>query len=338
MDFVWYLKPINKQLVNKAERRSYVECEEWVWSWAGERSMRRSLAGWKKQEIVTAVVNKPIHSSFELTRWETTPRNCSFPAWVVNKWSRVPGGIRESFNVPLWPGPPCLEPASSLSRPVPEWDPNERQNHESRSIGKVRPFSISQINCVNIYDFYPHQVLFPQVAIICCMEKWASDFTTWSFCREASLMVSHLLRIYVVSILPGVLTKDKVDHLTWHSVFPDESLIGSVRLLWRWIYRLTFLGAWWSGGTRPKYADNTVLVYTNCKKRSVLEFTFSQLRTGVRCRRERLWPSLPTRSCISFPQQTPEAPHRFHQANPLGLCDSPSWESPTLWSSLDSKK
>lgn len=77
-----------------------------------------------------------------------------------------------------------------------------------------------------------------------------------------------------------------------------------------------------SGGIRPKYADNTVLVYDDIKKRSVLEFTFNQAVLSVRCRRDRLVAILNNKIHIfSFPNNPQKLFTVETRANPAGLCE-----------------
>jgi hypothetical protein len=77
-----------------------------------------------------------------------------------------------------------------------------------------------------------------------------------------------------------------------------------------------------SGGTRPKYADNSVLVYDDTSKRSVLEFTFNQPVIGVRCKRDRLVAILKNRIHVfSYPSNPEKLMTIPTRENPLGLCE-----------------
>ena len=87
------------------------------------------------------------------------------------------------------------------------------------------------------------------------------------------------------------------------------------------IYRCN-LFAMVSGGSRPKFADNTVLVYDDAKKRSVSEFTFSQPVLSVRCRRDRLVAVLLTQIHVfSFPNNPQKLLTIPTRPNSLGLCE-----------------
>ncbi len=77
-----------------------------------------------------------------------------------------------------------------------------------------------------------------------------------------------------------------------------------------------------SGGSRPKFAENTVLVYDDAKKRSVLEFTFRQAVIAVRCRRDRLVAVLLEQIHVfSFPNNPQKLLTIPTRPNPLGLCE-----------------
>lgn len=42
-----------------------------------------------------------------------------------------------------------------------------------------------------------------------------------------------------------------------------------------------------SGGTRPKFADNTLLIYDDAAKKFILELTFSSSVRAVRLRKDK---------------------------------------------------
>lgn len=65
----------------------------------------------------------------------------------------------------------------------------------------------------------------------------------------------------------------------------DNDLLGSVsigEMLWR-----TNIIAVVAGGTRPKFADNTVLIYDDLEKKFVMEITFTSSIKAVRLRRDK---------------------------------------------------
>lgn len=77
-----------------------------------------------------------------------------------------------------------------------------------------------------------------------------------------------------------------------------------------------------SGGSKPKYAENSVLVYDDSLKKAVLEFTFNQPVLSVRCRKERLVVVLKNRIHIfSFPHNPQKLFTIETRENPLGLCE-----------------
>lgn len=65
----------------------------------------------------------------------------------------------------------------------------------------------------------------------------------------------------------------------------DVELVGSVmqcEMLQR-----TNLIALISGGSRPKFADNTLLIYDDAAKKFILELTFSSSVRGVKLRKDK---------------------------------------------------
>lgn len=72
----------------------------------------------------------------------------------------------------------------------------------------------------------------------------------------------------------------------------DVELVGSVKQC-EMIYR-TNLFAVVSGGSRPKFADNIVLIYDDALKKFMLELTFPSTVLSVRMRRDKLIVALTT--------------------------------------------
>jgi len=97
-------------------------------------------------------------------------------------------------------------------------------------------------------------------------------------------------------------------------------VIGSVGFC-ELVYRSN-LFAMVSGGSRPKYADNAILIYDDLKHKGVIEFTFSQPVLSVRCRRDRVvsvhMSEIHVFSMCDRPQKLLTIPTRH---NPLGLCE-----------------
>lgn len=84
-----------------------------------------------------------------------------------------------------------------------------------------------------------------------------------------------------------------------------------------------------SGGSHPKYADNTILVYDDVKKSAVLEFTFNQPVLGCRCRRDKLIAILKNEIHVfSFPNDPTKLSTIPTRPNPLSLCEvSPGYNN-----------
>lgn len=70
--------------------------------------------------------------------------------------------------------------------------------------------------------------------------------------------------------------------------FPDIELMGSVAHC-EMLHRTNLLAVV-AGGSRPKFAENTVLVYDDISKKFVLEFTFTAPVKAVRLRRDKWVP------------------------------------------------
>lgn len=104
------------------------------------------------------------------------------------------------------------------------------------------------------------------ICILICIELflfWPGCFTC---CMESGL------RIY------------NVEPLVEKAHFENE-LMGSIaigEMLWR-----TNVIAVVAGGTRPKFADNTVLIYDDLAKKFIMEITFTSSIKAVRLRRDK---------------------------------------------------
>lgn len=73
--------------------------------------------------------------------------------------------------------------------------------------------------------------------------------------------------------------------LVYNSAFSDTEMVGSVAQC-EMIFR-TNLIAIVSGGSRPKFADNVLLIYDDYTKKFVLEITFATSIRAVRLRRDK---------------------------------------------------
>lgn len=100
-----------------------------------------------------------------------------------------------------------------------------------------------------------------------------------------------------------------------------SSQIGTVALC-KLLHRTNLL-AIVAGGPRPKYADNTVLIWDDHLKKFVLEFTFASRVLSLRTRRDRLFAVERSRiHCFTFPQQPAKLfTIETGDNNPLGLCE-----------------
>lgn len=75
------------------------------------------------------------------------------------------------------------------------------------------------------------------------------------------------------------------------------------------------------GGHRPKFADNTILIFDDLLKRFVLEFTFTQPVVAVRLKRDRLIAVLRRQIHVfSFPHEPRKLFTLETRDNPRGLC------------------
>ncbi|XP_046489680.1 WD repeat domain phosphoinositide-interacting protein 4 [Neodiprion pinetum] len=100
----------------------------------------------------------------------------------------------------------------------------------------------------------------------------------------------------------------------------DNELMGSIgmgEMLWR-----TNIVAVVGGGTRPKFADNTVLIYDDLAKKFVLEITFTSTVKAVRLRRDKLIVALQREIHVfSFPAPTRRLLTLETRENPKGLVE-----------------
>nr|CAD7444702.1 unnamed protein product [Timema bartmani] len=110
-----------------------------------------------------------------------------------------------------------------------------------------------------------------------------------------------------------------VDPLVEKAHFGME-LMGSVGYC-EMLYRTNLL-AIVAGGARPKFADNTVLVYDDISKKFVLEFTFSSFVKNVKLRRDKLVVVLSHQIHVfSFPSPCQRLFTVETRVNNLGLCE-----------------
>lgn len=100
----------------------------------------------------------------------------------------------------------------------------------------------------------------------------------------------------------------------------DVELMGSVAQC-EMLYRTNIL-AIVSGGSRTKFADNTLLLYDDCAKKFVLELTFNSSIRAVRLKRDKLVVALLTQIHVfSFPTPTQRLFSIETRTNPKGLCE-----------------
>uniref|UniRef100_A0A6M2DMH5 Uncharacterized protein n=1 Tax=Xenopsylla cheopis TaxID=163159 RepID=A0A6M2DMH5_XENCH len=100
----------------------------------------------------------------------------------------------------------------------------------------------------------------------------------------------------------------------------DSENFGSIFLCE--ILNRTNLFAIVSGGNRPKFADNIVLIYDDLAKKFVLELTFCSAVKGVRLRKDKLAVILENQiHLFSFPRNLDRLFTLDTRYNPLGLCD-----------------
>ncbi|XP_031334572.1 WD repeat domain phosphoinositide-interacting protein 4-like [Photinus pyralis] len=77
-----------------------------------------------------------------------------------------------------------------------------------------------------------------------------------------------------------------------------------------------------AGGSRPKFADNTLLLFDDASKKFVLELTFSSSIKATRLRRDKLVVALLTHIHVfSFPSPIQRLFSLETRDNPLGLCE-----------------
>lgn len=93
--------------------------------------------------------------------------------------------------------------------------------------------------------------------------------------------------------------------------------IGIAEMLWR-----TNIIAIVGGGTRPKYAENTVLIYDDLSKKFVMEVTFTSPIKAVRLRRDKMIVALQHEIHVfSFPTPTRRLLTLETRDNPRGLVE-----------------
>eukprot|EP00057_Strongylocentrotus_purpuratus_P033201 XP_790559.2 PREDICTED: WD repeat domain phosphoinositide-interacting protein 4 [Strongylocentrotus purpuratus] len=82
-----------------------------------------------------------------------------------------------------------------------------------------------------------------------------------------------------------------------------------------------------AGGATPKFAENTVLIWDNLKKKFILEFTFPALVLSVRLTRERLIVALRTKVYVySFPDNPQKLMAIDTRSNPsVAICVDKEW-------------
>ncbi|KAF5276239.1 hypothetical protein FQR65_LT04044 [Abscondita terminalis] len=77
-----------------------------------------------------------------------------------------------------------------------------------------------------------------------------------------------------------------------------------------------------AGGSRPKFADNTLLLFDDATKKFVIELTFASSIKAVRLRRDKLVVALLTHIHVfSFPSPLQRLFSLETRDNPLGLCE-----------------
>ncbi|XP_058807126.1 WD repeat domain phosphoinositide-interacting protein 4-like [Phymastichus coffea] len=100
----------------------------------------------------------------------------------------------------------------------------------------------------------------------------------------------------------------------------DNELMGSIgiaEMLWR-----SNLIAVVGGGTRPKFADNTVLIYDDLAKKFIMEITFASPIKALRLRRDKLVVALQREIHVfSFPVPTRRLLTLETRDNPMGLME-----------------
>ncbi|RWS07590.1 WD repeat domain phosphoinositide-interacting protein 4-like protein [Dinothrombium tinctorium] len=106
----------------------------------------------------------------------------------------------------------------------------------------------------------------------------------------------------------------------------EETETGSIAIA-EMLHR-TNLFAIVAGGAKPKYAENTVLIWDDLKKQFVLEFTFSSPVVAVRLRRDRLFVAERNRiHAFTFPQNPKKLFTVATGDNPRGLCEVSPYNS-----------
>ena len=100
----------------------------------------------------------------------------------------------------------------------------------------------------------------------------------------------------------------------------SEEMVGSVSRA-EMLYR-TNLVALVSGGRKPRYAENTVMVFDDSSGKMVLEFTFPDPVLNVRLKRDKLVAVCRNQIHVfSFPNNAKKLFSVDTRDNPLGLCE-----------------
>ena len=100
----------------------------------------------------------------------------------------------------------------------------------------------------------------------------------------------------------------------------SEEMVGSVSRA-EMLYR-TNLVALVSGGRKPRYADNTVMIWDDNSGKMVLEFTFPDPVLSVRMKRDKLVAVCRNQIHVfTFPNNAKKLFSVDTRDNPLGLCE-----------------
>ncbi|XP_063962528.1 WD repeat domain phosphoinositide-interacting protein 4-like isoform X1 [Lytechinus pictus] len=110
----------------------------------------------------------------------------------------------------------------------------------------------------------------------------------------------------------------------------DKEDVGSVSQV-EMLHRTNLIAVVAGGGT-PKFAENTVLIWDNLKKKFILEFTFPGLVLAVRLTRERLIVALRTKVYVySFPDNPQKLMAIDTRPNPNGILEAcPTSDHPLI--------
>ena len=142
------------------------------------------------------------------------------------------------------------------------------------------------------------------------MSPYNKDILGLSLNDEGSLFAVAMesgIRVYNTEPLTGLLQLDSVD-------------VGSVSIC-KLLHRTNLIGLV-GGGQRPRFADNTVLIWDTTKEKFVLELTFASRVLSFKMRKDRLFVVERDRiHCFSFPNQCIKLFTVETRDNPLGICD-----------------